>query len=150
MIDRDDILYNTFTCMGFSKEIQKSMNELILYMVDVYIDYTINDNDLYGNNLKEDNIDDIVKIYFCYSLELMYSGVFPDTYQILMQSYYESKMESLAGVDNLNAIRIQMLFVLYSSKLLHSGKKEEFLEVANQFISNRLFDVSYYKNILIN
>lgn len=150
MIDSDDILYNTFTCMGFSKELQTSMNELILYAVNTYIDYAINDKDLDTTNLKEDNLDDIAKIYFCYSLELIYSGVYPDTYQILMQSYYESKMVSLSGVDNLDAIRVQMLFVLYSSKILHSGNNEDFLEVANQFASNRLFDVNYYKSIILN
>ena len=59
-------------------------------------------------------------------------------------------MASLAGADNLDTIRIQMLFVLYGSKLLHTGDREMFLEVANQFASNKLFDVNYYKNILLN
>lgn len=150
VIDRDNILYNTFTCMGFSEELQASMNELIKYVVETYIDYAVKGNELDSSDLKEDNVDDIAKKYFCYALELMFSGVFPDTYQILMQSYYESKMASLAGADNLDVIRIQMLFVLYGSKLLHTGNREMFLEVANQFASNKLFDVNYYKNIMLN
>jgi len=135
--------------MEFSEEIQASMNELIKYVVDTYIDYAVKGKELDSSNLKEDSVNDIAKKYFCYALELMFSGVYPNTYQILMQSYYESKMDSLAGVDNLNAIRIQMLFVLYSSKILHTGDREMFLEIANQFASNKLFDVNYYKNILL-
>lgn len=149
MIDRDSILYNTFTCIGLTEEAQKSMNELILFVTEAYIDYAVKGNDLGSNDLKEDQASDMAKIYFLYSLELMFSGVFPDTFHILVQSYYESKMLSLTGTENLEAIRMQMLFVLYGSKLLHSGKREEFLEVANQFASNRIFDVNYYKNILL-
>lgn len=144
MIDKKNILYNTFTCMGFSEEIQRSMNELILYMIDTYIDYAVK-----GNDLKEDHAGDMAKAYFCYALDLMFSGVYPETYQILMQNYYESKMASLSAADHSDAIRLQMLFVLYGSKLLHEGKREEFLEVANQFASNKLFDLSYYKSILL-
>lgn len=136
--------------MGFSEELQATMNEIIKYVVDTYIEYVVKGNELNNSDLKEDNVDDIAKKYFCYAPELMFDGVFLDTYQILMQSYYESKMASLAGADNLDAIRIQMLFVLYGSKLLHTGDREMFLEVANQFASNKLFDVNYYKNILLN
>lgn len=106
-MDRDNILYNTFTCMGFSEELQASMNELIKYVIDTYIDYAVKGNELDSSDLKEDNVNDIAKKYFCYAFELMFSGVFPDTYQILMQSYYESKMASLVGADNLDAIRIR-------------------------------------------
>lgn len=53
-------------------------------------------------------------------------------------------MASLAGADNLDAIRI------HGSKLLHTGDREMFLEVANQFASNKLFDVNYYKNIFLD
>lgn len=149
MIDNDNILYNTFTCIGLSEELQKSMNELIIFIMSTYIDYAVKGNDLSSNDLKEDNASDIARIYFHYSLELMFSGVFPGTYQVLMQNYYESKILSLSQAENLDAIRLQMLFVLHGSKLLHSGKREEFLEVANQFASNRVFDVDYYKNILL-
>lgn len=150
MIDEDNILYNTFTCMGFSEELQKSMNELIIYVVNTYIDYAVKGKDLDISSLKDENTDDIAKIYFCYALELMFSGVFPETYQILMQNYYEAKMDLLAGTDKLGDIRIQLLFVLYASKLLHAGDRDMFLEVANQFASNRIFDVNYYRNILLN
>lgn len=114
MIGEKNMLYNTFTCLGFSEELQQSMNELIVYMLD-----------------------------------LMLSGLYPEGYQIMMKSYYETKMVSLASVENVQDIRIQMLFVLYGAKLLHEGNRERFLEVANQFASNKLFDASYYKNILL-
>lgn len=48
------------------------------------------------------------------------------------------------------AFTIQMLFVLYSFKILHTGDRGMFLEVDNQFAPNRLFDVNYYKSILLN
>lgn len=151
MIARDNKLYNTFTCLELSEELQKSMNELIIYITESYIEFVVKGNDLNNKDLNESNPNDIAKIYFHYSLEMMFSGVYPDTYQIMMQNYYESKMLLLISskVDNLIDIRIQMLFVLYGCKLLHMGKREEYLEVANQFASNRIFDIDYYKEILI-
>lgn len=149
MIGEKNMLYNTLTCLGFSEELQQSMNELIVYMLDLYIAYYMEGKEPDSSNLKEDNANDIAKAYYCYALDLMLSGLYPEGYQIMMQSYYETKMASLASVENVQDIRIQMLFVLYGAKLLHEGNRERFLEVANQFASNKLFDASYYKNILL-
>lgn len=61
-------------------------------------------------------------------------------------------MESLnkEHTRTLDDIRIQMLFVLYGCTLLHSGRREEYLDMANQFASNRIFEYDSYKNILLN
>lgn len=152
MISEDNVLYNTFTCLKFSEKLQTSINDLIIYITDSYIEYVLKGNEISKEELSNNNIDDIAKIFFLYSLDMMFSGVYPDTYQIMLQNYYESKMLSifLSQSDNINDIRVQMLFVLYGSKLLHMGKREEYLEVANQFASNKIFDLEYYKDIMID
>jgi hypothetical protein len=138
--------------LKFSEKLQTSINDLIIYITDSYIEYVLKGNEISKEELSNNNIDDIAKIFFLYSLDMMFSGVYPDTYQIMLQNYYESKMLSifLSQSDNINDIRVQMLFVLYGSKLLHMGKREEYLEVANQFASNKIFDLEYYKDIMID
>lgn len=146
MISENDILYNTFSCMNFSEETQKAINDIVIYSINAYIDY------YKGKSLEDlkreiDAEKNVAKSFYIYTLDLMLSGVFPETFCILTQNYYESTMQLIETQENIKTIRIQMLYVLYSSRLLHENNVNRFLEVANQFVSNKLFDVDYYKRI---
>ena len=148
MTFESDVLYNSFSCMNFTDEEQKAVNDIVIYSVNTYIDYFYK-----GKNLKVFKADldiekNIAKSFFIYTLDLMLSGVFPETFNILTQNYYESKMQLLTTEDNIEVVRVQMLYVLYTSKLLHQRKINDFLDVANQFASNKLFDADYYKKTI--
>ena len=144
MKNENNELFNSFTCIGFSTEKQKAMNELILFMLDKYIDYMIHGGDVTCGALCEDKDEDIPKMFFLYGMDLLLSGLFPEAYHILMQNYYDSKMSSLEGRKKFDDIRLQMLFVLQASLLLHEGRRKRFLEIANQFASNGLVNKKEY------
>lgn len=143
MVDRSGELYNSFECMDFSEDLQKSINDLALYMVDSYVEISEK-----GGEINETGTD-LPKRFFGYALKLIFSGIYPETFEVLIQNYYESAIIKLLGDDDIESIRIRMLLVLQCSKLLHSGNKEQFLEVVNQFSSNRIFNISFYRGLLL-
>ena len=134
MKNENNELFNSFTCMGFSAEQQKVMNELIIFIIDKYIDYMIRGKEVTCDALCEDKDEDIPKMFFLYAMDLLLSGLLPEAFRILMQNYYDSKMSSLEGRKNFDDIRLQMLFVLQASLLLHEGRRKRFLDKSAVYI----------------
>ena len=134
---------------------QYTMNEIATYSTEIYIESFINAKDLYNENLDECSFNNIAKNYFHFAMKLIWGGTLPTLFEIMMQNYYESKMLSLSSSNEMEAnilicVRLQMLFVLQGSKLLHMGKRDEYINFAQQATSNLVFKSEDYRKILIS
>ena len=143
----DNLLYNAMECLELSDEAQNSVNGIIIYCTELYLELyngrkKIIDID---EHLDESDPDNIAKNYFNYSTKFLVDGIKLDLFEVIMQNYYESKMLSLVSnkITNkqymLDCIRLQMLFVLHSSKLLCANEKKEYSYLVGQFTSNKFF-----------
>ena len=144
------------TCLEMLGATRCTMNEIATYSTEIYIESFINGRDLYEENLGESNSNNIAKNYFHLAMKLIWGGVEPTLLEIMMQNYYESEMLSLASNNEieeniLTRTRLQMLFVWQGSKLLYMGKRDEYINFAQQATSGldlKLED--YRKNLKIN
>ena|GEM_PF-1968690 len=145
-------LYNTMECLELSDKMQNSVNEIIIYCTGLYIKLSNDRKEILDidKHLDESNFKNVAKNYFNYSMKLLTDGIKLDLFEAIMQNYYESKMLSLVSNKStyeehtLDCVRLQMLFVLYSSKLLYLDEKDEYLYLTSQFASNEIFDEYIY------
>jgi len=139
-------------CVNYIAKKQISLDKLIVYMTETYIEshFNLDPQELY--NFSETGMNfmllknDKALRFFDFGFMLIEYGTDPSLLNIMMQNTYEIIIENAQENELIN-LRLQLLFLKYAIQLLHKCDYKDYYDLINLLSSNKI-NVQQYESAL--